>query len=152
MFSTLMNTWLIYEISRKIGCGRRYAYMAAFLFFSAPSIFGEALSTHVDQFATLWLLIFLYYYTELMQEDCLHNDKNTIQNCVIMAICIAFGYLAKPSVLIGMALLLVVLLVQCIKKKRFAYYNREIAFVGNSFNVFIFYCQSFIEICSHFRP
>ena len=112
-FSTLMNTWLIYEISRKIGCGRRYAYMAAFLFFSAPSIFGEALSTHVDQFATLWL----YYYTELMQEDCLHNDKNTIQNCVIMAICIAFGYLAKPSVLIGMALLLVVLLVQCIKRK-----------------------------------
>lgn len=91
--------------------------MAAFLFFSAPSIFGEALSTHVDQFATLWLLIFLYYYIELMQDECLHNDKNTVQNCIIMAICIAFGYLTKPSVLIGMALLLVVLLVQCIKRK-----------------------------------
>ena len=46
--SALSNVWLVYEIARKIGCKRLYAGLAAFLCYTSPSMFGEALTTQVD--------------------------------------------------------------------------------------------------------
>lgn len=114
--SALTNVWLVYEIARKIGCTEKYASLAAFICFTAPSAFGEALSTQVDQFAAVWLLIFVYYYLELFGQQ-LVCSRRVLECCGIMAACMAFGYLAKPSVLIGMAVLLLVLFVSCIVRK-----------------------------------
>ena len=114
--SALTNVWLIYEIALKLGCKRKYAGLVAFIFFTAPSAFGEALSTQVDQFAAVWLLIFVYYYLELLKQE-LAFSRRVMECCAMMAICVGFGYLAKPSVLIGMAIFLLVLFVICIVRK-----------------------------------
>ena len=100
--SALTNVWLVYEISRKMGCTGKYASLAALLCFASPSAFGEALSTQVDQFAAVWLLIFVYYYIDLLKQE-LAFSRNVMDCCGMMAVCMAFGYLTKPSVLIGMA-------------------------------------------------
>lgn len=117
-FSALLSAWIIYEIAAKMGCRKMYALLAAFLFLTMPSVFGEALSTQVDLFAGIWLLIFVYYYLDLIQIDrCLSWNREVRRNCIIMGSCVAFGYLAKPSVLIGMFLLLVLLLGICVRRK-----------------------------------
>lgn len=113
-FSMLTNIWLIFEISRKIGCRKIYAYLAAFLFFTSPSAFGEALTTQADQFATLWLLIFVYYFLDLVSfEYKFSYERETKEKCL----CICWGYLAKPSVLVGVMVLTIALLWRCIKRK-----------------------------------
>ena len=114
--SALTNVWLVYEIAQKLGCARKYAGLAAFICFTAPSAFGEALSTQVDQFAAVWLLVFAYYYLELLKQK-LKFSRRVMECCAMMAACIGFGYLAKPSVLIGMAVFLLVLFVICIMRK-----------------------------------
>lgn len=111
--SYLVDTWFIYEIAKKIGTSKRYAALAAFLFMTMPSAFGEALNTQVDLFATLWLLLFVHYYIDLFEAKAISADKETVSKVVIMALCVSFGYLAKPSVDVGMACLLVLLLVKC---------------------------------------
>ena len=114
--SALTNVWLVYEISRKIGCAGKYASLAALLCFTSPSVFGEALSTQVDQFAAVWLLIFVYYYIDLLKQE-LAFSRNVMDCCGMMAVCMAFGYLTKPSVLIGMAVFLLVLFVVCLARR-----------------------------------
>lgn len=120
-FSALTNVWLVYELAEKIGCSRPYAQLAAFLFYTCPIAFGEALTTQVDQFAALWLLIFMYYYLDMVEEKYRFQlDKETISRCLIMEGCIVFGFLTKPSVLVGMAFLAVLLLIKCIRRKESA--------------------------------
>lgn len=115
--SYLIDTWFVYEIAVKIGTNKKYAALAAFLFMTMPSAFGEALNTQVDLFATLWFLLFVYYYIDLFEENVILANKETIFKVIVMALCISFGYLTKPSVDVGMACLLVVLLVKCILKR-----------------------------------
>lgn len=117
-FSALTNIWLIYKIAQKIGCNKHYAHFSAFLFFTCPIAFGEALSTQVDQFASLWLLIFTYHYLDIIEDEYkFQYNTETISKCLIMCGCIAFGYLTKPSVLIGMVFFALLLLPKCIKRK-----------------------------------
>ena len=116
--SALTNVWLVYEISRKIGCKRQYACLAAFLCYTSPSMFGEALTTQVDQFASVWLLIFVYYYLDVYSKDFRFQwEKDIIFKCSLMGVCLAFGYLAKPSVLVGAAVLVLVLIIRCFVRK-----------------------------------
>lgn len=117
-FSMLTNIWLIYEIARKIGCRKLYAYLAALLFYTSPSAFGEALTTQVDQFATVWLLIFVYYWLDMISlEFPFKYERKTLDKCICMGLCIVWGYLTKPSVLVAIALLVIFLLWRCIKRK-----------------------------------
>lgn len=119
--SAVTNVWLVYEISRKMGCTEKYASLAALICFSSPSAFGEALSTQVDQFAAVWLLIFVYYYMELLKQKLVFS-RRVMSCCGMMAVCIAFGYLTKPSVLIGMAVFLLVLFIVCfIRRAKFSF-------------------------------
>lgn len=112
--SYLVDAWFIYVISRKIGVNDKLSSLSVFLFMTMPIAFGEALNTQVDLFSTLWLLIFVSYFIDLFEIDSIRADKETIIKVISMALCVSLGYLSKPSVNIGMALLLVFLLVKCL--------------------------------------
>lgn len=115
--SYLVNSWIIYRIADKIGADRRYAYLSVLLFMTMPIAFAEALTTQVDLFATLWMLIFVYFFIDLFEADKLAADRDTLQKCLMMAVCVALGYLAKPSVDVGMAVLLFCLLIRCVRRR-----------------------------------
>lgn len=114
--SYLINAWIVYEIAVKIGCERKYAYLSTLLFMTMPIAFSEALNTQVDLFATLWLLIFVYYYIDLFEADRMVANRDTLRKCLMMGACASLGFLAKPSVDVGMAVLLMGLLVKCIRR------------------------------------
>ena len=111
--SYLADAWFIYVISRKIGVNDKISALSVFLFMTMPIAFGEALNTQVDLFATLWFLIFISYFIDLFEAQSIKADKGTIIKVILMALCVSLGYLSKPSVNIGMALLLLFLFVKC---------------------------------------
>lgn len=113
----LVNAFLVFQIAKKLGCREKFSTLASFLFMLMPISFGEALTTQVDQFAAIWFLIFIYYFIDLFEAAVLRFSKEDAEKCMVMGLCVSFGYLAKPSVNIGMAFLLFVLLVKCIKRK-----------------------------------
>lgn len=115
--SYMVNLVLIFAIAEKIGCEKKFASIAAFVFASMPIAFGEALNTQVDLFATIWLLIFTYYFLDIVECEVIAFKRKTLTSCMFMGISISFGYLSKPTVNVSMALLLVGLLVRCIIKR-----------------------------------
>ena len=115
--SYLVSAWIVYKIALKIGTERKYAYLSALLFMTMPLAFSEALNTQVDLFASLWLLIFMYYYIDLYEVDKLTADRETVRKCLMMGACVSLGYLSKPSVNIGMLVLLLGLLIRCIRRR-----------------------------------
>lgn len=114
--SYLADAWFVYRITVKIGAFRKYANLSTLLFMTMPIAFSEALNTQVDLFASLWLLIFVYYYIDLFEMDKLVVSKDTLEKCLMMGACVSLGFLAKPSVNVGMAVLLVGLFFRCIRR------------------------------------
>lgn len=115
--SYVVNDYLVYEIAKKLGCKEKLALLGTFLFMTMPIAFGEALTTQVDQFATVWFLIFVYYFIDIYESEKIFFLKEDVLKCIIMGACVSMGYLAKPSVDIGMAILLLILLMKCIRRK-----------------------------------
>ena len=83
-------------IAKKLGCNNFFGFLAGFLYATMPIAFAEALSTQVDVFATVWMLLFVYYYIDIYEEEHIAADRRTMRKCLIMAVCVAFGYLTKP--------------------------------------------------------
>lgn len=115
--SYILNAFLVYEIARKIGCKEKFALLGTLLFMTMPIAFGEALTTQVDQFAAIWFLIFIYYFIDLYESEIIVLSQENVLKSIVMGLCISFGYLAKPSVNIGMAVLLLFLLIKSINRK-----------------------------------
>lgn len=115
--SYLTDAWIVYKIAVKIGADRKYAYLSTLLFMTMPIAFSEALNTQVDLYASLWLLIFVYHFIDLFEAGQLTADRNTLKKCLTMGACVSFGFLTKPSVDVGMAVLLFGLLIRCIRRR-----------------------------------
>lgn len=115
--SYIVNAYFLFEIAKKLGCKEKFALMGTLLFMTMPIAFGEALTTQVDQFATVWFLIFVYYFIDLYECERIDVTKAVVLRAILLGLCVSFGYLAKPSVDIGMAALLLILFVKCIKRK-----------------------------------
>ncbi len=109
---------LVGEIARKLGCGRLFRFLAMLLYMSMPIAFAEALTTQVDHFATVWLLFYVYLLLGLVQQkEPLTCQTETVGRVCAMGLCVAWGYLTKPSVCFGMVIFAVWLLVVCIARK-----------------------------------
>ncbi len=109
---------MVGAIAQKLGCNRLFRFLAVLLYMSMPIAYAEALTTQVDNFATVWLLFFVYLLLDLTgQKDRIEVDFGNISRVCMMGLCVAFGYLAKPSVCIGMAVFAVWLLIVCIVRK-----------------------------------
>lgn len=116
--SYLTNGILVYYIAKEIKCSGKYCLMAAILFYTMPIAFAEAFSTQVDNFSSLFLLCFVYIIIKLLNPDeKLVLDKITWTRVMILGFCVAFGYLSKPSVCVGMVFFALWLLCTVIKRK-----------------------------------
>ena len=115
--SYLLNILFVYGISRKIGCKRNTAIFAAFVFMSTPIAFAEALTTQVDEFSALWMLLFVYTILDLLlDKKNMQMDRSGITRMILLAFTAGFGYLTKPSVMIGMFVFTFWLLIVCIRR------------------------------------
>lgn len=113
----LTNAIVVRGICQKLGLRRSFSNLACLLFLSMPTAFGEALSTQVDELASMWLLLFVYFFLDFVdKERKLVWEKRDIFRIAIMAVCIGLGYLTKPSIMFAIAVLLIWLFVVSIKR------------------------------------
>ena len=116
--SYITNTFFVMGICKKLGVSAKYRYLCALLYTSMPIAFAEAFTTQIEQFATVFMLIFVYVILDLLQDDFRFVfSKEVIVKVLILGACIAFGYHTKPSVLFGMLIFAVWLLIVCLKRK-----------------------------------
>lgn len=108
----------VYAISKKLKCNRLFCFAASLLYMTMPIAFAEALTTQVDNFATVWLLFFIYLLLDFshMEEKISVTRSSACKVCT-MGMCVAYGYLAKQSVCIAMLCFLVWILIVCIARK-----------------------------------
>ena len=101
--SYLSNGILVYFIAKKLQLSSKSCVLSAVLFYSMPIAFAEALTTQVDNFSAFWLLCFVYLILDLTKKNQkIRFDKETMEKVTVLSLCVAFGYLSKPSVGFGM--------------------------------------------------
>ena len=102
----------IHAICRKVGMPRRWQILSTVLFISTPIAFAEALTTQVDLLTTAWLIIFIYFWLDVIRCPKLELNKTNIITVLVMALNVGFAYISKPSVCIAMAIFLFTLLIK----------------------------------------
>ena len=116
--SYITCAFLVGAIAHKIGCDRVFKFIAVLLYMTMPIAFAEALTTQVDNFASVWLLFYVYVLLDLIkQEKKLECKRDEVVKVCTLAFCVAWGYLTKPSVCIAMLIFAVWLLIRCIVRK-----------------------------------
>ncbi len=116
--SYLTNTVLTGAIAAKLSCDGRFRFLAMLLYMTMPIAYAEALTTQVDNFAAVWLLFFVYRLLDYVDgEKAMQFDRITVFRVSTMGLCVAWGYLAKPSVCVGMVVFAFWLLGVCIRRK-----------------------------------
>lgn len=116
--SYVVAVYLIYRIGKKIGCDHLFSFLAALVFATTPIVFGEALSTQVDLYSGMWLLVFVYIilgYTDMDKK--LSLSRASVCQLILLGMSAGFCYLAKPSVCIGAFVFTVWLFAVCIRRK-----------------------------------
>ncbi len=109
---------MVGAIAKRLGCNRLFRFLAMLLYMSMPIAYAEALTTQVDNFATVWLLFFVYLLLDMTErKEKIAVDSVTMRRVCMMGLCVAYGYLTKPSVCIGMVVFAIWLLIVCIVRK-----------------------------------
>ncbi|SKB65582.1 hypothetical protein SAMN06296386_103204 [Lachnospiraceae bacterium] len=111
-FSFCFCTIGIYYVTKKMGLDKKWCLLAAVLFLSTPIAYAEALSTQVDVFTTVWMVIFGYFWIDIFEQESLRFSKDILTDVIVMGTCIGLAYITKPSVCISMAVFLLILLVK----------------------------------------
>lgn len=115
--SYITCAFLVGAIAGKLECDKLFRFLAVMLYMTMPIAFAEALTTQVDNFAAVWLLFYVYILLDLIKADGLEFKRDEIRKVCVLGLCIAWGYLAKPSVCIAMVIFAVWLLIRCIVRK-----------------------------------
>jgi hypothetical protein len=141
-FSYLTCAVTVGAIAKKLGCNKLFCFLAMLLYMSMPIAYAEAMTTQVDNFASVWLLFFVYILLDLVElpaasrretdsEACapveaasndgksghLAVDAANVTHVCVLGLCVAWGYLTKPSVCFGMVVFALWLLIVCLKRK-----------------------------------
>lgn len=116
--SYITNALLVGAIAKKLSCDGRFRFLAMLLYMSMPIAYAEALTTQVDHFAAVWLLFFVYRLLDYVDtKEAMRFEKTTVFRVGSMGLSVAWGYLAKPSVCVGMVVFACWLLGVCIRRK-----------------------------------
>lgn len=111
-------TIFVGAIARKLGCSRLFQFIAMLLYMSMPIAFAEALTTQADNFASVWLLFYVYVLLDLAdRRKGMEFNFATVSRVCTLGLCVAWGYLTKPSVCFGMIIFAFWLLIVCIARK-----------------------------------
>ena len=117
-FSYITCAVLVNRITQKLGGSREFGFMAALIYMTMPIAYAEALTTQVDLFATVWLLFYVYILLDLVgQNENLKFERTAVSRVCVLAACVAWGYLSKPSVCFAMVIFALWLLIRCIIRK-----------------------------------
>lgn len=124
--SYLLCVMYVYKVAQKIGCDDRAAVFASILYAASPTCFAEALSTQVDEFSALWMVIFIYIIIDYVYEkEKLSLSRDSFFKMFIISLTVAFGFLSKPTVVICMLVFTAWLVIRkCADKD-----NRRLLFV-----------------------
>jgi hypothetical protein len=134
--SYLTCAYVVGAIAKRLGCNRLFCFLAMLLYLSMPIAFAEGTTTQVDNFASVWLLFYVYVLLDLVEipegsrretaseaaladgkSDHLTTSAVNITRVCVLGLCVAFGYLTKPSVCFGMVVFALWLLIVCLKRK-----------------------------------
>ncbi len=116
--SFIVTAIAVYGISKKIGCGKLFRSLAVLLYVTTPIVFAESLTTQVDVFAGMWLVMFAYVALDFTNKDReLNLSKENIFRLLLMGLMAGFSYDAKASASVGIAVFAIWILVCCIRKK-----------------------------------
>lgn len=114
----ITNALIIYGICKKINCKSQYSFLASFLYMTMPIAFAESMSTQIDNFAALWLLIFTYFFIDFVKlSRKIEYNRETVSGVIALGSSVSLGYLCKPSVSIAMLVFAIWLLIICIIRK-----------------------------------
>lgn len=109
---------MVGAIAGRLSCNRLLCFLASLLYMTMPIAYVEALTTQVDNFAAIWLLFFVYRLLDYVDvKKAMRFDKITVCRVGAMGLCVAWGYLAKPSVCVGMVVFALWLLFVCVKRR-----------------------------------
>lgn len=109
---------MVGAIAGRLSCNRFFCFLASLLYMTMPIAYAEALTTQVDNFAAIWLLFFVYRLLDYVDvKKAMRFDKITVCRVGAMGLCVAWGYLAKPSVCVGMVVFALWLLWVCIRRR-----------------------------------
>ncbi len=113
----ITNTFLVMGIAKKLKCNQITSRISGLLFMTMPIAFAESMTTQNDLLAAMWYLALVYIILDMYVCDKLLFSGKVIERTIAMSLCVAFGYLTKPS---GMFLVLIFglgLLIVCIKRR-----------------------------------
>ncbi len=116
--SYLVICFLLFHTALAIGCSRRGGAVCAMIFAATPIALVEANTTQNDEFAAMWLVFFLYEILKIKgQKELLEGRNGGVLRCLVLALTVGFGYLAKPTIFPAIGLFTIWLLVSLWKKK-----------------------------------
>lgn len=119
--SYLLSIILVYAIARMIGIGARGALFATILFLCAPIAVAESMTTQNDLFCTVFLLVFVYEAARILNDPAMTAGGSSTGRLysslrlLILAGAAGLGYLAKPSIMIGIVVFAAALVIRCFR-------------------------------------
>lgn len=108
---------LVKGIVGKLNCNRLACAIAGLLFMTMPIAFAESMTTQNDLLAAMWCLTLVYVIIDFYTCDKLQFSKEMIEKTIVMSLCVAFGYLTKPSGMFAVLIFGIGLLAVCIKRR-----------------------------------
>lgn len=117
-FAYVINAVLLGQICKKINMGRTATYLTIVLYLSMPVCLAEAITTQVDLFGTMWLLVFIDIVVDLIKIP--HFEIKSYGTLVPLFGCasaVGLGFLTKSNVCFCMVPFLVWLLISRLRAK-----------------------------------
>lgn len=109
---------MVYAISRKMKLGKELSILASVFFLAMPIAIAEATTTQNDNYASMWLLFFVYLLLDFNDKQIrLQDSVYTKRKVFYIASCVALGYLTKPAVCFAMLIFLIWTLICVISRK-----------------------------------
>ncbi len=115
--AALVSVYLIYRLTVDASGSKKAGILAAIMYLSTPVIEAECISTQVDVFASMWVLVCTRLIYDLAKDKELKPDKKGLKKVIYLGIAMGLCFITKTNACIPVAVMLIWLLMSRIKKK-----------------------------------